>query len=515
MTPERWRKIEEIYHAAQEREPGERGTFVSEACCGDTELKGQIEAMLAQDSGGGILDKPADDLVPESSISPSTRLGPYQIVSRIGNGGMGEVWKARDSRLNRDVAIKISARQFTGRFEREARAIAALNHPNICTLYDIGPNYLVMEFVEGQTLSGHMKRGPIPLEEALGIAKQIAGALECAHEKGIVHRDLKPGNIMIRPNGSIKVLDFGLARSRTEESEAAPETQTITVPGTIVGTPRYMAPEQARGDKVDKRADIWAFGVILYEMVAGRRLFEGDTTSDTLAAVIKDQPDWTKIPQRLKRLLRLCLEKDPNRRLRDISGVDLLLDAEPTVAAASPVRSRLRAAGWMAIAAVCLVAGITAGSLLLAPERHGFENYRFTPMEISQENVGRAVWSPDGKAFAYSAVVNGTRQTFVRYLNSLNPAQITRETGGTSPIGWSPDNLRVIVVGNNTMGGAPPLALFSSPVAAAANRSLLRRSTRSQSLEWCPQAFLPMGECSRLYGATLLVKSCPLPHLHP
>jgi eukaryotic-like serine/threonine-protein kinase len=465
MTPERWRRIEDIYHAAQGREPGERGAFVSEACGGDAELKRQIEAMLAQDSDGAILDRPADELVPESSVSPSTRLGPYQIVSSIGRGGMGEVWKARDSRLNRDVAIKISARQFTGRFEREARAIAALNHANICTLYDIGPNYLVMELVEGQALSGHMKRGPIPLEEALGIAKQIADALESAHEKGIVHRDLKPGNIMIRPNGSVKVLDFGLARSRTEESATAPETQTTTAPGTIMGTPRYMAPEQARGEKVDKRADIWAFGVILYEMVAGGRLFEGETTSDTLAAVLKDQPEWTKIPARLQRLLRMCLEKDPNRRLRDISGVDLLLDAEPTVAAAAPVRSRFRTAGWMAVAVGCLVAAIVAGSLLLTPRRHGVENYRYTPMEISQENVGRAVWSPDGKAFAYSAVVDGKRQTFVRYLNISAPAQITHEPGGTSPLGWSPDNLRVIVMGNNTRGGTPPLALFSLSVA--------------------------------------------------
>ena len=466
MTPERWRRIEEIYHAAQERKPGDRCAFVSEACGDDAELKGQIEAMLAQDSGGAILDRPPEELVPESFVSPSTRLGRYQIVSCIGKGGMGEVWKARDSRLNRDVAIKISARQFTGRFEREARAIAALNHSNICTLFDIGPNYLVMELVEGQTLSGHMKRGPIPPEEALGIAKQIADALENAHEKGIVHRDLKPGNIMIRPNGSVKVLDFGLARSRTEELAAAPETQTTTVPGTIVGTPRYMAPEQARGEKVDKRADIWAFGVILYEMVAGGRLFEGDTTSDTIAAVIKDHPDWTKIPPRLQRLLRLCLEKDPNRRLRDISGVELLLDAERTVAAAAPIRSRFKTAGWMAIAAVCLVAGIAAGILLLlAPKRHGLEQYRFTPIEISQENVGRAVWSPDGKAFAYSAVVDGTRQTFVRYLNTSAPTQITRETGGTSPIGWSPDNLRVIVLGKNTKGDTPPLALFSLSVA--------------------------------------------------
>jgi serine/threonine protein kinase len=210
-------------------------------------------------------------------LKPGAKLGPYEIVSAIGKGGMGEVWKARDPRLGREVAIKVSAQQFTDRFEREARAIAALNHSNICTLYDVGPNYLVMEFVAGPTLAERIAQGPIPLEEALPIAKQIADALEAAHEKGIVHRDLKPANVKIRPDGSVKVLDFGLAKSAEYAEVTADSPTMMSVPGMILGTAGYMAPEQARGKKVDKRADIWAYGVVLYEMVTGKRLFEGET----------------------------------------------------------------------------------------------------------------------------------------------------------------------------------------------------------------------------------------------
>src|ERR1700684_1695482 len=258
-------------------------------------------------------------------LSPGDPLGPYEIVSAIGKGGMGEVWKARDLQLGRDVAIKVSAQQFTDRFEREARAIAALNHSNVCTLYHIGPNYLVMEYIEGATLAERIKESPVSLEEALGIARQIAGALEAAHEKGIVHRDLKPANIKIRPDGSVKVLDFGLAKAG-EAQDVTPDSPTMTLStqmGMILGTAGYMSPEQARGKEVDKRADIWAFGVVLYEMVTGKRLFEGETVSDTLAAVLKEEPDLALAPERTRRLLRRCLEKDPKRRLRDIGDVGL------------------------------------------------------------------------------------------------------------------------------------------------------------------------------------------------
>src|SRR6202142_4497175 len=214
------------------------------------------------------------------ALSPGDKLGPYEILTLIGKGGMGEVWKAHDPPLKRDVAIKVSAAQFSERFEPEAQAIAALNHPNICQIYDVGPNYLVMEFIEGES-----QKGPYALDEALLIARQIADALEAAHEKGITHRDLKPGNIIIKPDGTVKVLDFGLAKMGgipTAQSDNSP-TLTIgsTQAGVILGTAAYMAPEQARGKEVDERADIWAFGVVLYEMLTGQRLFEGETVSDT------------------------------------------------------------------------------------------------------------------------------------------------------------------------------------------------------------------------------------------
>jgi len=199
-------------------------------------------------------------------LKAGDKLGPYEIVSAIGKGGMGEVWKARDPRLNRDVAIKISAKQFTDRFEREAQVVASLNHANICTLHDVGPNYLVMELVEGPTLAERIKEGPIPLEEALGYAKQIADALEAAHDKAIVHRDLKPPNVKIKPDGKVKVLDFGLAKSGGFAEVTSDSPTLLTVAGMILGTAGYMAPEQAKGKVADKRADIWAFGVVLYDV---------------------------------------------------------------------------------------------------------------------------------------------------------------------------------------------------------------------------------------------------------
>ena len=234
---------------------------------------------------------------------------------------MGEVYRALDARLKRTVAIKVAKENFGERFEREARAIAALNHPNICTLYDVGPNYLVMELIEGPTLAERIEKGPVPLEESLGIAKQIADALEAAHEKGITHRDLKPGNIKIKPDGTVKVLDFGLAKVAPAPAGDSPDEATATLTtraGMILGTAAYMSPEQAQGKPVDKRADIWAFGVVLYEMLTGRRMFQGETVSETLAAVLKDEPEWNRVPHKAQRLLRRCLEKDPKRRLRDM-----------------------------------------------------------------------------------------------------------------------------------------------------------------------------------------------------
>ncbi len=266
------------------------------------------------------------------SLQPGDKLGRYEIVALIGTGGMGEVWKARDPQLNRDVAIKTSHAAFSGRFQTVARAVAALNHTNICAIYDVGPDYLLMELIDGPTLAEHIARGPISLEDALGIATQIVAALEAAHDKAIVHRDLKPANIKIKPDGLVKVLDFGLAkggaaREPTQEvTSDSPTMMTGTQAGMIMGTAGYMSPEQARGQDVDKRADIWAFGVVLYEMLTGKRLFDGPTVSDSLAAILTKEPDLTLVPVKTRRLLARCLEKDPKKRLRNIGSMEFLLE---------------------------------------------------------------------------------------------------------------------------------------------------------------------------------------------
>ena len=255
--------------------------------------------------------------------SVSKMLGRYKIIEPIGAGGMGEVWKARDTRLGREVAIKISSEKFSDRFEHEARAVATLNHPNICQIYDVGPNYLVMELVEGERL-----KGPLPVETALDYARQIAQALEAAHEKGIIHRDLKPGNVMITPQGVVKVLDFGLAKmggtTQTAMETATDESPTFatgaTQAGVIMGTAAYMSPEQAAGTPVDRRTDIWSYGVVLWEMLSGRRLFGSDTIPHTLADVLRSSIDFDTLaaPAPIKNLLRRCLDRDTKMRLRDI-----------------------------------------------------------------------------------------------------------------------------------------------------------------------------------------------------
>src|SRR5258708_3291232 len=268
------------------------------------------------------------------SLQAGDKLGPYEVLAHIGAGGMGEVWKARDTRLNREVAIKFSKEQFTERFAREARAIAALNHSNICHLYDVGPNYLVMEYAEGQDL-----RGPLDFDDALPNIQQLIDGIEAAHEKNIVHRDLKPANIKITLEGVVKILDFGLAKAMEPppSDDGKPEnsptlTMGATQAGAILGTAAYMAPEQAKGKAADKRSDIWSFGVILYEVLTGNRLFPGETAVEILGAVLNQDLDLSAAPRRVHQLLRWCLEKDRKLRLASISDARRLLaeDIAPT-----------------------------------------------------------------------------------------------------------------------------------------------------------------------------------------
>ncbi len=315
MDPERWRKIGQLYHTALERPPADRAAYLVEACKGDGELRREVESLLAQDSSKtGTLDRPAWALVPPSGgsmtpITSGTQLGPYKIEGPLGEGGMGEVFRGVDTRLGRSVAVKTSREQFSARFDREARAISALNHPNICTLYDVGPNYLVMELCEGETLAARLERGKLSIQETFRYGAQIADALAAAHAKGIVHRDLKPGNVMLTKAG-VKVLDFGLAKSSQDE--------TLTASHVVMGTPAYMAPEQREGKECDVRTDIYALGLILYEMASGKRW----------------QPDQTapldQFPSAFAHVVERCLERDPEDRWQSARDVQRELEWSAT-----------------------------------------------------------------------------------------------------------------------------------------------------------------------------------------
>ena len=287
----------------------------------------------------------------------------YRITAKLGAGGMGEVYRATDTKLGREVAIKVLPEAFAAdadrmaRFQREAQVLAALNHPNIAQIYGIEERALIMELVEGESL-----KGPLSLETALNYARQIADALEAAHDKSIVHRDLKPANIMITPAGTVKVLDFGLAGVALDPADNPVTSPTLTMSptrvGMILGTASYMSPEQAAGKPADKRADIWAFGVVLWEMVTGEQLFQGEAVSHILAAVLKDQPDLTRAPVKIRRLLGRCLEKDPKKRLRDIGDAWELLEDAPQegVVTRTPSRSRL---GWALVVAALALIGVS------------------------------------------------------------------------------------------------------------------------------------------------------------
>ncbi len=401
-------------------------------------------------------------------LPAGTHLGPYEILAPLGSGGMGEVYRARDPRTGRDVAIKVAAEKFNERFSREVHAVAALNHPNVCHLYDVGPNYLVMELVEGPTLADRIKQGAVPLDEALFIAKQIAGALEAAHDKGIVHRDLKPANVKLTSDGVVKVLDFGLAKhSRDGEASNPDNSPTLTLDaatraGTILGTAAYMSPEQARGKNVDKRADIWAFGVVLYELVTGERLFRGADVSEILAGVIKEEPNLDKVPHKVRRLIAKCLAKDPKQRLRDIGDAWDLLDESP----AQPGRSN-RAA---------IVGFGVATPLLLALGVIAYLHFRGDPpeptirlkVEIPENGTNpEFAISPDGRTLAITVSVNANRQLFLRRLDAAQSQLMPGSEGARYPF-WSPDGRYVAFYSQGKLrkvvaSGGPPQILCDAP----------------------------------------------------
>ena len=403
-------------------------------------------------------------------LTPGTRVGAYEIVCALGIGGMGEVFRARDPRLNREVAIKVLPELFAtdpdrlARFRREAQTLAALNHPGIAHIHGFeeanGVHALVMELVEGDDLSTVLARGPIPLAEALPIARQIADALEAAHEQGIVHRDLKPGNVKVRPDGTVKVLDFGLAKAMDPlgtSSQDAIRSPTLTARatqlGTIIGTAAYMAPEQARGKVVDQRADIWAFGVVLFEMLTGGRAFDGADISDVLATVLKSEPDWQALPPdtppSIRRLLRRCLEKEPRRRLSAIGDARLELEeSDGAPGAAVSVPAARRGIGMVPAAVVLAVAIVATAGLtsLLRPPTPPAVAGAATHLTISLPEGDEVIdkhllpldISPDGTRVAYVGLRNNVRRLFLRNLAEAAPQPVAGTEGARSPF-FSPD----------------------------------------------------------------------------
>jgi Tol biopolymer transport system component len=444
MDPQRWQQIEDLYNAVLARAPEEGSALLHQA---DPEVKREVELLLAQK--GSLLDRPAWAHLPDSAVAPlavGQRLGRYEIEARLGAGGMGEVFRARDTQLNRIVALKVSKIQFSERFEREARAIAALNHPNICQIYDIVPSAggsgcLVMELIEGES-----PKGPLPVATVLKYASQIAAALEAAHEKGIIHRDLKPANIKITPAGIVKVLDFGLAKVAPGPGAVSENSPTITASltqsGVILGTAAFMSPEQARGEPVDKRADIWAFGVILYELLTGERLYQGKTVSDVLAGVLAKEPDLTRVPAQTRRLLRQCLEKDRQNRLRDIGDAMALVGEEAPPVAAPSQPSMVP---WIAAAVLLLIAAAAGFGWWRAmqPAEHPFMRLDVDLGEDTSLSLGyggNIRISPDGTRLAYLASLQGGPvKLYVRRLDQATTIELPRTERATSPF-FSPDS---------------------------------------------------------------------------
>ena len=409
------------------------------------------------------------------SLASGARLGPYEILNQIGAGGMGEVYKARDTRLDRTVAIKVSKEAFSDRFEREARSVAALNHPNICQLYDVGPNYLVMEFVEGAPVA------PVDTpRKLLDIAVQIADGLAGAHAAGIIHRDLKPDNIFITRDGRVKILDFGLAKNVGSDTTPADVTRTVGVTGAgaTIGTIAYMSPEQARGNpQLTPQSDQFSFGLVLYELATGQRAFRRDSAAEIMTAIIREdaEPLPSSAPAPLRWIIERLLAKDPAdrydstrdlyRELRQIRDrlSETTSGVQPASTVQPPTRPRTWRKAWLLAAGLAVVIAAAAVSWMLHPAG-GAGNYRFTPMEVSWEDPSIAVWSHDGKAFAYAAGTLGDRHLFVRYLNSPTAVSLTRGAYDWYPAGWSPDDKRVFVRGRMPPGDKPNLALFSVPV---------------------------------------------------
>src|SRR5215217_2962191 len=507
MTPERWQQVKQIFNSALMYRPEERGPFILQACSGDENLRSEVESLVAShEQSGSFIDKPA--LETAASVLAGERaelrsgqiIGSYEVISFISRGGMGEVYLAEDKRLGRKVALKLLPASFTTdedrlrRFEQEARFASALNHPNIITIYEIrqaaGSHVIATEFVEGETLRYRLSRSALTLSEALNVAIQVADALSAAHKAGIIHRDIKPENIMLRPDGYVKVLDFGLAKLSEQAAPAvaaeAPTIQVRTGSGIVIGTAGYMSPEQARGLGVDPRSDIFSLGAVIYEMIARRKPFAGDTPSDTLAAILKTEPPPLSrvapgLPSELARIVNKSLRKDREERYQVVKdlwldlkalkqelefqdkldrsvasegdGTGVMSPGEPTQALSGPRHTtsrsaisnisesisveikRHKAGGALALLAILLIVG--AGSFGVykwlqreEPVAH-FWDVKLTRLTNSGNAIDATI-SPDGKYIVYALSDRSKQSLYIRQVSTANDKEIVPP----APIGF-------------------------------------------------------------------------------
>jgi len=460
VTRGQWEKIQDLYLAARELDTPARSSFLDEHCRGEEEVRSEVESLLKYEPAASrFLEAAVADL----AIPAGTRIGSFEITSRLGEGGMGVVFRARDSKLQRDVALKLLPGRLAGGsdrlslLQREAQMLASMNHPNIARIYGLEDSTaqccIVMELVEGETLEERLRRGPIPIDEALDIARQIANALEAAHRKGIVHRDLKPANIKVAPDGQVTVLDFGLAKlvHAASQNDPADPRVLLSIPGLILGTAPYMSPEQAKGGVTDTSSDVWAFGVVLYEMLTGKRPFGGDDVSETLEAVVGRDPDWSALPARLpfgiRKLVQQCLTKDRKHRITDIAVVQFILNESmstgggavsgPEALQQKPTISRRTM--------VALAAGFSLASLLawFVFQRQPQPTATLTRFAIalpsnvtllSGVGMRSVALSPDGSRLLFVArESSGVTRIYLRSADRLDPAPIRGTEGAAAP----------------------------------------------------------------------------------
>ena len=497
MNPERYRRAGDLYHAARAIPPGRRREFLEHACAGDLSLLDDVESLLAADQQAeefiesahpavsGLVQSLLGDAsnamgvggpaVQAPPLVPGQRLGRYEVLDLLGAGGMGTVYRALDPSLGREIAIKALAPTFQGdsaslkRFEREARVLATLSHPNIATIYGFerldGSPYLVLERVGGETLAERLRRGPLPADVAAGVAAQVAAGLEEAHAKGIVHRDLKPSNVMLTPEARVKLVDFGLAKSVETEGGHEQSSGPLTQAGVVLGTARYMSPEQVRGEPVDTGTDVWAFGCVLFEMLTGRPVFGGRTVSEVVAAVLRDEPDWSAVPgstpPNVRRLLRRCLQRDRRSRLQHIGDARLELHETDDGAAGSVVPAAAPRA-WRAplAAAVLTAAGVGGLALVLWPGSAPVPQPMRLSLELpaghtlAREFSAPFALAPSGSPIVVAAVEGGAQRLYVRALAEAALRPLAGTEGARQPF-FSPDGAWIGFFANRKLSKVP------------------------------------------------------------